>query len=436
MKRLFGVIACSILCFAGCQHTRNGTEFSISVDEDAERTPWSHLDFRNDPDNFQFAIVSDRTGGMRPGVFPKALKRLNILEPEFVITVGDLIVAGRQHKDEAVIHEMWDEMETFVSYLDMPFFYLAGNHDNGSPEMANVWRERFGVERYYFTYKNALFLCLNAQDEETFAASIGEEQQEWAKQVLADHLDVRWTFVFIHQPVWMYEDGLEYVEGRDKPRKGREVGWKPIEDALQGRPHTVFAGHVHQYVKYETADPRTNYYSLATTGGGSKLRGRNFGEFDHATWVTMTENGPKIANLLIEGILPDDVNIEDMELFRGMVSMKGEAVKHDPLTIDLTLNFDNQLDVPLQGGLHWDLPVGGPWVVEPFPHHFSLTIGEPLEVKMRLKYTGKAKVIDRLPPLLVDFEDPLGVPYSARIAKKVDLSEYYKSNGIRIPDKK
>ena len=33
--------------------------------------PWTDVNLLNDPDNFQFAIISDRTGGMRDGVLKK-----------------------------------------------------------------------------------------------------------------------------------------------------------------------------------------------------------------------------------------------------------------------------------------------------------------------------------------------------------------------------
>ena len=44
--------------------------------------------------------------------------------------------------------------------------------------------------------------------------------------------------------------------------------------------------------------------------GVSKLRGPEFGEFDHVVWVTMTVDGPLIANLLLEGIWHEDVVTE------------------------------------------------------------------------------------------------------------------------------
>lgn len=61
--------------------------------------PWTHIPLRNDPADFQFAILADRTGGERPGVFPAALDKLNLLQPEFVLCVGDLIEGKTEDPD-------------------------------------------------------------------------------------------------------------------------------------------------------------------------------------------------------------------------------------------------------------------------------------------------------------------------------------------------
>ena len=54
-----------------------------------EANPYTHLNFKNDPDEFQFAIITDNAGGARPGVFPKAVEMANLLQPEFVVNAGD-----------------------------------------------------------------------------------------------------------------------------------------------------------------------------------------------------------------------------------------------------------------------------------------------------------------------------------------------------------
>ena len=37
----------------------------------------------SNPEDFQFAIVSDRTGGHRANIFAQAVERLNLMQPEF-----------------------------------------------------------------------------------------------------------------------------------------------------------------------------------------------------------------------------------------------------------------------------------------------------------------------------------------------------------------
>ncbi len=260
----------------------------VTVDEAGLPNPWNHLDFQNDPNAFQFAIVTDRTGGHRPGVFASAVKKLNLLQPEFVVSVGDLIEGYTD--DATTIHEQWDELQGFIEQLDMPFFYLPGNHDISNPTMATIWQERLGRSYYSFVYRDVLFLCLDAQQPQEHHLS--EPQQTWARETLAAHPDVRWTLVFLHSPLWNYADSAAR-------------GWDAIEEALADRPHTVFAGHVHSYLKSEHNDAR--YYTLATTGGASRLRGPAYGEFDQVAWITMLSDGPLVANLLLDGILDDAV---------------------------------------------------------------------------------------------------------------------------------
>src|ERR1700677_5006356 len=56
-----------------------------------DKNPWTHLRFNDSADNYHFAIVSDRTGGHRARVFSEAVDRLNLMQPAFVVSVGDLI---------------------------------------------------------------------------------------------------------------------------------------------------------------------------------------------------------------------------------------------------------------------------------------------------------------------------------------------------------
>ena len=249
-----------------------------------DRNPVTHLRWNDDPRQFQFAIVSDRTGGHRAEIFSQAVEKLNLLQPEFVLCVGDLIEGGK--KTDAKLTAEWKEFNGFISKLTMPFFYVPGNHDVAAPEAAKMWESKLGRRYYHFVYRNVLFLMLNA-DDPPGSVAIGKEQIAYAQKTLKDNPDVRWTIVSVHRPLWTISNGAKN-------------GWGEVEKALNGRNYTVFCGHVHRYEKFVRQG--MNYYQLATTGGSSKVRGVEYREFDHLVMVTMKDDGPLLANILLDSI--------------------------------------------------------------------------------------------------------------------------------------
>lgn len=279
----------------------NGKE-NFKHDLPAGKKPWTHENFIAGKGKFSFAIIPDRTGSERKGVFEQAVKKANMLQPDFIMTVGDLIQGPTSKNKQSPDHlrEQWKELLSFTEKSEAPFFYLAGNHDisrsrNGFP-LANenstlVWKEFAGVNTYYsFIYKDVLFLCLNGmegRDSRVPQIGITDEQAKWATDVLNKHKNVRWTMVFVHNPsAWISENYLK------------------IQNVLLKRKYTCFAGDWHHYIKFKRFGH--DHYVLATAGGVSQMRGIPYGEFDHITYVTMTENGPVVANILLDGIISDD----------------------------------------------------------------------------------------------------------------------------------
>jgi hypothetical protein len=41
------------------------------------------------------------------------------------------------------------------------------------------------------------------------------------------------------------------------------------------------------------------------------MRGVAYGEFDHVAWVTMKKDGPVVANVLLDSVLPDDLSVPE-----------------------------------------------------------------------------------------------------------------------------
>ncbi len=356
MKHTF--ISLAILTWISCTNVSLGQENpNFQTDISPEANPWTHLDFYDDPMNFKFAIVTDRTGGLRSGVFKQAAEKLNFLMPEFVMSVGDFISGVTE--DRAQMDKEWEDFEAELGPLKVPFFFVPGNHDISNDEMRKYWNEKFGKAYFHFVYKDVLFLMLDSNPEN--ALTIDEKQVNFVKEKLAEHQDVRWTLLFLHHPLWMYG---EYAGG-----------FTEVENLLEGRQHTVIAGHIHHYMYMERNN--ANYYTLATTGGGSQLRGPRFGEFDHVTLVTMTDEGPILANLTLDGILPHNITTpEDYALTRTLIqSTQFESIVLTPdkstyREAMVYLTFNNPSDQPLT----LDAKFFHDHAFEPTPSSFSFTL--------------------------------------------------------------
>lgn len=267
-----------------------------------------------------FAILSDRTGGERPGVFEHAVRCVNLLRPDLVIGIGDLVEG--YEADVAELHRQWDEVDGLLGLLEAPFHAIPGNHDVSNDAARAVWRERRGPEWTHFVERDVLFLLLSTEDppglpqhvveqlpairsamaagedvghlvdglidwEGDQDARISDAQVAYFEDALRDVPDPRWTFVFLHRPAW---------------QGGGDARFARIEQALGGRPYTTFAGHVHSY-KRTVVDDRVRI-RLGATGGVYVLPDAP-GNFDHVTLVSMAPDGPRIANILLDGILDE-----------------------------------------------------------------------------------------------------------------------------------
>ena len=303
--------------------------------------PWTEKAIQNNPGEFQFVIIGDRTGGANAlKTFQLAMPQINLLQPDFVINVGDLIEG---YSDQATeLNTEWSEADSVLNVLDMPFFKTPGNHDIANETAREVWLSRYGATYYYFVYKNVLFMVLDTEykrpapppdmkekielynrlqiedpaaaqamlaqfmsDESVVAGlstpvEFSNEQLAWFSQTLTDHPDVRWTFLFMHEPCW------------EKPSDS----FKQIQARLDGRKHTMFAGHLHYY-DYDNIDGH-EYITMGPAGASFHHEGP--GNVDHIMWVTMAGDGPQMGNIALKGIF--DRNGLDPSLF-GAYDRKG-----------------------------------------------------------------------------------------------------------------
>ena len=301
-------------CVVGCDSGGTGQTAQFSHEIPGDVLPWTHENFDNANDKFTFAIFSDLYGGEREQIFNIAMAQLNLLRPELILSVGDLINGGTE--DRAQLAKEWNEFDAKVSVTRAPAFYVGGNHDLTNLTMREVWIERYAARYYHFVYKNVLFLMLDSEDfeeqrmQEIYKAraialeippedwgeteyyhmperrtgTIRAEQAAYFRQIIADNPQVRWTFLLMHKPVWRNENATEF---------------QSIAAALSDRPYTVINGHLHSYSLTERNG--RDYIHLATTSGSQSATDDM--AFDHVTLVTIDEGEPSIVNLRVDGIL-------------------------------------------------------------------------------------------------------------------------------------
>ena len=258
------VLGVLVTLATACAPLSNDVPSAFQHDVAGDALPWTHDRFDASDDVFTFALFSDLTGGERDRVFEIAVAQLNLLRPELIVNVGDLIEGDSD--DPAGIAAEWDSFDDRADHARAPLFYVGGNHDLTSPMLKAVWDERYGRRYYHFRYKDVLFLILDTEDNspermqeimearqealrivaaegreafgtteysripELATGNIGPEQSEYFLRVLEENPDVRWTFLFMHKAPWERED---------------EPNFAAIEQALTDIfPAKLFGRHV------------------------------------------------------------------------------------------------------------------------------------------------------------------------------------------------
>lgn len=333
----------------------------------------------NSPEHFTFAVLSDRGGGHIPGKFESAISEINLLKPDFVMCVGDLVEGYVD--DQKALDAQWQEMEAILSKLDAPFFFTPGNHDvQADKDKRNIslptYAARHGVkgQTYYsFDYRKCHFVVLDtatATDDKAFAA----KQFAWLEKDLRKADKSEHLFVFYHHPLW----------------NDKEL-WPQLAKLLPKDKTTIINGHWHS-LNYSNVDG-IPAYGLASTSSNSDTTGpantRMFG------YVSVDRGKPTIAFIPIEQIKPAGFAAEAMAMTDTIRSAGTTEVAADGG--EVTLAPKNATDKPVKIAYAWKSP---DWTVEPATA--AVTVAPKASAKAVFKLTPKSKTAAN-PVLTTDF---------------------------------
>ena len=349
-----------------------------------DRMPIVERPFSEDPDKFSFAIIGDKTGGGldKWPVFDRSIDEINILKPDFAIMVGDLIQGDTTNLEQLAAE--WKEFWQHESDLIVPFLPLPGNHDITNPVMYNYWKEHLGRTYSAFVYKDCLFITLNTEEwhdpmHEAWdwekEGWFGAAQIKYVEDKLAQHPDVRHTFVMLHRPIWLYQSS----------------GWEHIEEALGDRPYTVFAGHYHNLTLHTRNDRR--YFVLSATGGGLTPQDvPEAGAFDHYSIVTVDGDEVNVAIIKPGNIYPADIStavfkerLGNLLTFTPHFNIdRTEDVNSGNLeiVIDNTLEKQVTVEIAFHPSEHWQ--------ISPYRLTFEVKPGQSIEGAVALSVPSDA----------------------------------------------
>lgn len=238
--------------------------------------------------DYHFSVMGDRTGGHHPGVYERVWSEIDLLQPQFVINVGDTIEGYIRDPNvlEAQANGQWDEIASIQRpYRQLPLYNTPGNHDIWNETAEQIYKDRTGQETHYaFTYQSSLFVVLdNSRNRE-----LSDEMYAFLEDQLKANPDRSPKFVFFHQPFW-----LGYVAAGDTNARLHQICRQYLVD-------WVITGHGHTLV-YQPFDG-VHYLEVGSSGGGIGLHpdgmpNINFamGKFFHHLFIRVKGNQVKVT---------------------------------------------------------------------------------------------------------------------------------------------
>jgi Icc protein len=149
-------------------------------------------------DGFSFAFLTDihlQPEKAAVAGFRQAIDSVNKLNPDFVITGGDLVMDALD-QTYGRVDSLYDLYIEVSGELNMPVYNTVGNHEvygwhrteegiESNPEFGKkMFESKMGERFYSFDHKGWHFIILDAiyrSEEGHYIGKIDQEQQEWLK---------------------------------------------------------------------------------------------------------------------------------------------------------------------------------------------------------------------------------------------------------------
>ena len=343
MRRAFAIVWLVCLAFVPAQAGQGSAFLTDRVGAMTLRRP-------DAGPSFSFVVLADRTaaGPNSLAVLAEAVSEVNLLGPDLVLNVGDMIPG---YGNQGQWLSQMKELRRVTDRLTMPWLPVAGNHDiywtankpHPAGEHESDYEKYVGPLWYAMEHKGCWFIVLFSDEgdpqtgkkdfSDPNAQVLSPRQTQWLGSVLGKAARARHIFVFLHQPRWIFS---EY--GQDWHRVHRMLSRAGVS--------AVFAGH-HHLLSFDGRRDGVQYYRLGTTGGDID-RDLEPDGFHHYLLVTVHPKDFSVAAIKVGSVYdPND------RQFRRWTLVPRQ---------DWRIGEDRKVDFPVEtpdlGGLEGVLQIG------------------------------------------------------------------------------
>ncbi len=396
-RRTVSILACAALLAAAYEPQRERERFTTS------RASPVKLELPEERDSFVFAVFGDRTGGPPEGlkVLEQAVADVNLLHPDLVMTVGDLV---QGYNDTPQWLAQKNDYKRIMARLACPWFPVSGNHDlywrgdgpKPAGEHESNYEQHFGPLWYAFEHKNAWFIALHSDEgdpatgEKDFnkpeCQRMSDEQFDWLAATLERTKRAQHVFLFLHHPRWL--------------KKNYGDDWERVHALLKraGNVTAVFAGHIH-HMRWDGERDRIEYFTLATVGGEQSALVPAAGYLHQYSLVTVRDGRIDVAAYPVGGAIDPraisgELVDETTKLARDLApKLTGKLAFAADLSIsgELELRLKNPCARKIEVQVT-PLSEDSRWVVS--PDHAHLEIAPGANSKLTLRCARSAGALD------------------------------------------
>ena len=274
---------------ASIYNLKPGTKYLYLIEPETDWNNARHFTTASTSDSFSFTWFGDVHQKEEFGLLHNKAEA-DHPETAFYIIAGDLV-------DDGLYRNQWDELfENSKGIIDIkPLMNVPGNHDNRYGLGAKMYRDLFSYptngpdevpkeQTYSFTYKNTLFLMLDA-------TSPVEKQASWIENQLKDS-DAKWKIAVFHFPPYNGEE----------PYLNIQEHWLPLFDEY--KVDMVFSGHFHYYMRSKPINDgaATDSFNKGTTYIISLgIPGRKVELYEEPYAAVTDQNGWLYQHIKIDG---------------------------------------------------------------------------------------------------------------------------------------